>query len=162
MIRDRELQKVAGDSFVTENGARVFDGRANIKVTALGIVGGDEIKARIVFVVNAGRVHETAGTGGLERFGQLANFKAAEIARQRDEMILFQETNHLSFAALVGFQKVVLIFQYNFRARRVGIGKRRIGQHRFETTITRELGLAEHLDLCRIERQKLNRLEETL
>src|SRR5216684_4418182 len=103
MIRDRELQKVARNSFVTENRARVFDGRANIKVTALGIVGGNEIKARIVLVVNAGRVHETAGTGGLERFGQLANFKAAEIRRQRNEMILLQETNHLSFATFVCF-----------------------------------------------------------
>src|SRR5712664_1744140 len=98
VIRDRELQEVAGDAFVAENRARVFDGRANIKVTAPGIVGGNEIEARIVFVVNAGRVHETAGTGGLERIRQLANFKAAEIRRQRDEMILLQETNHLSFA----------------------------------------------------------------
>src|SRR5713226_2193713 len=89
VIRDRELQKVAGDSFVTENRARVFDRRANIKVTALGIVSGNEIEAAVVFIIDAGRVHEAAGAGGLERFWQLPNFKAAEIRRQRDELVLF-------------------------------------------------------------------------
>src|SRR6266852_1104345 len=106
MIRDRELQEVAGNSFVAKDRARIFDGRANVEVTALGIVSGNEIEAAIVFIIDAGRVHKAAGAGGLERFGQLANFKPTEIRWQRDEVVVFQEADHFSFSTLVCFQKV--------------------------------------------------------
>src|SRR2546421_251991 len=93
VIGDRELQEVAGDSFVTQDRPRVFDGRANVEILALRIVSRDEIKARRVLVVNSGSVHEAAGTGGLERLRQLANFKAAEIRRQGDQLVRFQKTD---------------------------------------------------------------------
>src|SRR5438876_12255048 len=93
MVGDRQLQEVSGNSFVTENRAWVFNRGANVKVFALRIVGGDEIEASRVFVINAGRIHETAGTGRLERCRQLANFKAAEIRRQGHESILFERRN---------------------------------------------------------------------
>src|SRR5207248_6053899 len=98
VIGDRELQEVAGDSFVTQDRSWVFDGRANVEILALRIVSRDEIKTRRVLVVNARRIHEAAGTRRLERFGQLANFKAAKIRRQRDQLVLFQETDHFGLA----------------------------------------------------------------
>src|SRR5216684_6982101 len=99
MISDRELKEMARDSFVSENWPRIFDGGADIKILRLRIVCWNEIKAGRVFVVNAGRIHETAGTGWLERFGQLPNLKRAEIIRQRDQIVLLQEIDHFLFAA---------------------------------------------------------------
>ena len=123
MVGDRELQEVSGNAFVAENRARVFDGRADVEVFALRIVSGNEIETTRIFVVNAGRIHETAGAGGLERLRQLSNFKSTQICRQCDQMILFQKTDHLGFAAFVGFQKIVLIFGNHFRPFRIRIGE---------------------------------------
>ena len=55
MVRDRELQEVAGNSFVTEDRPRVFDRRANVEILRLRIVSRNEIETARVFVVNAGR-----------------------------------------------------------------------------------------------------------
>ena len=108
---------------MTKDRARIFDRRANIKIPALRIVGGNEIEAARVFVVNTGRVHESARAGRLERCGQLANFKPSQIWRKRDQVILFQVSNHLGFATFISFKKVVLILWDHFRARRIRIGQ---------------------------------------
>ena len=90
----------------------------------------------------------------------MTNFKASEIRRQRDELVLFEKGNHLGFATFVSLQKVVLIFWDDFGARRIRIGKRWVGQHRFHGASAREFRLAEHLDLLRVQRQKINVLEQ--
>jgi hypothetical protein len=64
---------------MTQNGPRIFDGGADIKVLARRIVGRNEIEAARIFVIDAGRIHKAAGTGRLEGFGQLANLKPTEI-----------------------------------------------------------------------------------
>src|SRR4029077_15838261 len=93
-----------------KNRPRVFDRGADVEVLTLRIVSRDEVEAAVVFVVDAGWIHESAGTGWLERFGQLPNFEADQISRQGHQMIIFQEADHFGFAAFVGFQKIVLIF----------------------------------------------------
>src|SRR5205085_3598157 len=79
LIRDRELHEMAGNSFMAEDRARVFDRGTDIEIFRLGVVSRNEIKAGRIFVVNAGGIHETAGTGRLEGFGQLPNLEAAQI-----------------------------------------------------------------------------------
>src|SRR5206468_10687109 len=81
MIRDRELEKMSRNSFVSEDRPRVFNRRANIKILRLQIVSWDEKESGRIFVVNARRIHETAGTGRLERVWQLSNLKRAEVIR---------------------------------------------------------------------------------
>src|ERR1700741_28922 len=99
MIGNGELQKVAGNSFMAEDRAWVLNRRANVKVFRLRVVSRDEIKAAVIFIVNAGRIHKAAGAGRLERLGQLANFKSSQIGRQSDQAIGFEEVDHLGFAA---------------------------------------------------------------
>src|SRR5205807_1332639 len=91
MIRDRELHEMAGNSFMAEDRARVFDRGADVEIFRLGAVSRDEVKARRILVVNAGRIHETAGTGWLESFGQLPDLEAAQIIGQRHELTPLQE-----------------------------------------------------------------------
>src|SRR5207253_96202 len=88
MIGDRKLHEMTGDSFVTQNWPRIFDRRANVKILRLRIVSRNEIETGRILVVNTGRIHETAGTGRLERFGQLPNLKSTEIIGDRDEFVL--------------------------------------------------------------------------
>src|ERR1700738_1500760 len=126
MIRDRELQKVSRDSFMAENRPRVFNGRADIEVFALRIVSGNEIETARVLVVNAGRIHEAAGAGWLERLGQLPDFKVTEIRREGDQLVLFEEADHFRLATFVGFQKIVLIFWDRSCSLRIWIGQRGI------------------------------------
>src|SRR6476620_826756 len=94
MIRDRELQEVSGDSFVTQDWPRVFDGRANVEVLTLRIVSRNEIKAARVLIVDAGRIHKAAGAGRFESCGQLADFEMAQISRQRDQLVVPEEADH--------------------------------------------------------------------
>ena len=84
MIRDRELQKMSWDSFMTKDRPRIFDRRANIKVFRLRIIGRKEKKPGRIFVVNAGRIHETTRAGWFKGIRQLPNLKWAEIIGQRD------------------------------------------------------------------------------
>src|SRR5437667_12363792 len=99
------------DSFVSEDWPRIFDRRANVKVLRLRIVSRNEIEAGRVFVVNTGRIHETARTRRLERFWQLPNLKRAEIIGQTDKIFLFQEIDHLLLAAYVRFQERRLVLR---------------------------------------------------
>src|SRR3954465_6282600 len=101
MVRDRKLQEVAGNAFVAKDRPRLFNGGTDIKILALRVVGGNEIKAGAVFVVNAGSIHESAGRGRLEGFWKLADLKVSEIWRQRHQVLLLQELDHRAFAALV-------------------------------------------------------------
>src|SRR6266446_9896697 len=111
MIRNRELQKVAGDSFMAQDRTRVLYGRANVKVFRLRVVSGNEIETAVVFIINAGRIHKAAGARRLERLGQLPDFKSSEIRRQSNEMVSFQEVNHLGLAAFISLQERGLIFR---------------------------------------------------
>src|SRR6266545_3549899 len=103
---------------MAENRSRVFDRRANIEVAALRIIGRDEIEAGWILIVNAGRIHETAGAGRLESFGKLPNFKPADVRRQRYEFVVEQERNYLVLAPFISFEKVLLIFRNLFCALR--------------------------------------------
>ena len=127
VVRDGKLQEMSRDSFVSENWPWIFDRRANVKVLRLRIVSRNEIETGRVFVVNTGRIHETARTRWLERFWQLPNLKRAEIIGQRDEVVFPQEIDHLLFATFVRFQERRLV-RWNVRAARwIGIGQLRIG-----------------------------------
>ena len=127
-----------------ENRPRIFDRRANVKILRLRIVGRNEKEAGRIFVVNAGRIHETAGAGRLERFRQLPNLKRPEIIGHRDELLFLQEIDHLLLAAFVRFQERRLVRRNVRAARRIGIGQFRIGQQRFEGAITRQLRATDH------------------
>src|SRR6202022_2983540 len=85
MVRDRHLQEMPRDSFVSENRPRFLDRCPTIKVLRLRVVTWNEKETGRIFIVNAGRVHETAGAGWLECIRQLTNLKRAEIIRQRDQ-----------------------------------------------------------------------------
>src|SRR5438876_7140535 len=91
VVRDRELQEMSWNTFMAEDGPRVLDRGANIKVLRLRIVRRDEIKTGRILVVNAGRIHKTAGTGRLECFRQLPNLKRAKIIGQRDQIVFLQK-----------------------------------------------------------------------
>src|SRR5258705_6768918 len=60
MIRDRDLEEVARDALVAEDGPWILDGCADVEVAALRVVGGDEEEPLRVLVVEPGRVHEAA------------------------------------------------------------------------------------------------------
>src|SRR5437879_1138991 len=117
VVRDRELQEMSRNTFMSEDGPRVLDRGANIKVLRLRIVRRDEIKTGRVLVVNAGRIHETAGVGWLECFRQLPNLKRAEVIGQRYQIVFLQEIDHLLLATFVGFQERGLVGR-NVRATR--------------------------------------------
>src|SRR5712664_4064650 len=91
MIGDRDLQKMSGDPFVPEDGARIFDGRADVEVAALRVVRGDEEEAAVVGVVESRRIHEAARTGRLEGFRKLANDERSDVVGDGDEPFLFEE-----------------------------------------------------------------------
>ena len=141
------------------NRPRVFDRGADIKILRLRVVGRNEIKTGRIFVVKAGWIHEAAGAGRLECFGQLPNLEAAKVIGHRHELMFFQETDHLLLAAFVSLQERRLIWWNVLAPRRVRIGQRRIGQKRFERAITRQLRAAQHLHLLRIQREQEDVLE---
>src|SRR5882724_13205872 len=108
MIRDRELHKVTGDSFVPKNRPRIFDRSAQVKVLRLRIVGGNKKEPDRVFIVNPRWIHETARASRLERFRQLPNLKLPEVIRQSDKLMRFQEIDYLCFAAFIRLQECLL------------------------------------------------------
>src|SRR5436189_5621010 len=108
---------------MTEDGPRIFDGRSDIKVLARRIVGGNEIEAARIFVVNAGSVHEAAGTGWFERLRQLPNFKFTQVRRKRHKLFVFQETDHLDLTTLIRLQNYGLVLGNVGAA-----GRNRVGQ----------------------------------
>ena len=69
VICNRELEKMAGDTFVPKDGPGIFDGSSNIKVFRLRIVSRNKEETCWVFVVNARRIHESTWTCGLKRVG---------------------------------------------------------------------------------------------
>ena len=94
---------MSGHTFVSEDWPRIFNCRANIKVFRLRIVGRNEKESGRILIVNARRIHETAGTGWLERFWQLSNLKRAEIIGHCHEVVFLHELDHLLLATLVSF-----------------------------------------------------------
>src|SRR3984893_7740383 len=139
VVRDGKLQEMSGDSFVPEDWPRIFDRSTNVKVLRLRIVSWNEIETGRVFVVNTRRIHETARTCRLERFWQLPNLKRAQVIGQGDEILLFQEIDHLLLAAFVRFQERRLVRRNVLAPRWIGIGQLRIGKESFEGAITRQL-----------------------
>src|SRR5207248_10046998 len=103
MIRDRELHKVTGDSFVTKNRPRIFDRSAQVKILRLGIVGRNEEKPDRILVVHPRWSHEAARAGRFERFPQLTNLKLPEVIRQTDKLMRFPEIDHLELLASIRF-----------------------------------------------------------
>src|ERR1041385_7905809 len=101
VIGDRDLQEMPGDTFVSEQRARVFDGRADVEVAALRVVGWDEVEAAVVGVVDARRIHEAARAGRLERLGELADLERADVAGDGDEPLGVEKVYHLFLAALI-------------------------------------------------------------
>src|SRR5689334_9570883 len=95
MICDRQLKKMSGNAFVTENWPRVFDRGADVKVAALRIVRRNEIKSRRIGIVNSRRIHEAAGTRRFESFGQLTNLEPAHVRGNRHEMIRAKKISEL-------------------------------------------------------------------
>src|SRR6266404_5262494 len=87
MVGYRELQKMTGDTLVPQNRSRVFNCGADIEIFARRIVSGNEIKAAVVFVVNARRIHKPTRTCWFESFRQLSNLKTTKIRRKGGEMI---------------------------------------------------------------------------
>src|SRR5207245_5761129 len=101
MIRDRQLHKVARNSFVAQNRPRIFDRRADVKILGVGVVSQNKKESHRVFVINAGGIHETARTRRLERVRQLSNLKWSEVIRDGDELMFLQEIDHLSLTIFV-------------------------------------------------------------
>ena len=94
---------MSGNTFVTEDRSRVFNRRANVKIFRFRIVCRDKKEAGWIFVVNARRIHETAGAGRFERFRQLPDLKRAEIIWQGHKTVLFQKADHFCLATFVRF-----------------------------------------------------------
>src|SRR5258708_7278250 len=89
----------------------VLDGRANVEVVALRVVGRDEEETAIVGVVDARRVHESPRTGRLECLGELPDLERTEIRRQGHQILCLEKIDHLLLAAFVcgkkGLQEMV-------------------------------------------------------
>src|SRR4051794_11615227 len=105
VIRDGDLKKMSGNSFMSQDRPGIFNRRADVEILRLRIVGGNQIETGRVFIVKAGRIHETAWTRWLERLRQLSNLKLPEVFRQPNELPIFQELDHLRFAIFVSFQE---------------------------------------------------------
>src|SRR5262245_27531521 len=94
MVRNRDLQEMPGNSFVTEDRARVLDRCTNIEVPALRVVRGYEEKPTRVLVVDTRRVHEATGARWLERFRKLSDLERAEIGRKSDQVSRLHVLDH--------------------------------------------------------------------
>ena len=94
----------------------------------LGLRFSCDVRAHIVFVVHAGRIHEAAWTRGLECFRKLANSERTNVIRNRDKPVCFKETDHLILAALIGPEKSLLVSGNVFAASGIRISERRVGQ----------------------------------
>src|SRR4030095_12640483 len=140
------------DTFMPENGPRVLYCGADVKVFALRIVSRDEVKTARVFVIDAGRVHETTGTGGLEGFWKLPDIKRSDVIRNRDQPIRFQEVDHFLLTTFVRLQERLLILWDVLTPRWIGISQRRIGKQRLQGAIPSQFRLAQHFNVVRFER----------
>src|SRR5258708_34586126 len=105
MICNRELEKMSGDTFVSEDWPRIFNCCANIKILRVRIIRRNEKETCRILVVNAGWIHEAPRAGRLKRFGQLSNLEWPKVIGQRDKVVLLQEVDHSRLSAFVRFQK---------------------------------------------------------
>src|ERR1035437_3236598 len=87
MIGNGKLQEMPRNSFVSEDGARIFNGCANVKILRLRIISGDEIETGWILVINPRRIHKTSRAGRLERLRQLADLESSEVIGNADEMM---------------------------------------------------------------------------
>ena len=126
VICNGDLEEVTRNPLVPEDGPRILDGGADVEVPALRIVGGDEVEALRVLVVEPGRIHEAARRGRLERLGQLTDRERAQPRRQRDQPVVLQELDHLLLAGLIRGQEGLLIGRNALRPRRIRRRERRI------------------------------------
>src|SRR5207248_10242633 len=90
MVRDRELEKMAGNTLMPKDWPRIFNRRANIKVFRLRIVSRNEEETGRILIINTGWIHETAGTRWFKCFWQLSNLERAKIIGQRHEIVFLQ------------------------------------------------------------------------
>src|SRR6266567_1124212 len=109
MVRDRELEKMAGNTLMPKDWPRVFNRCPNVKVFRLRIVSRNEIETGRVLIVNTGWIHETAGTRWFECFRQLSNLKRAKIIGQGHEVVFLQKADYFLLATLIRFQERCLI-----------------------------------------------------
>src|ERR1041385_1170805 len=103
MICDRELEKMSGNTFVTEDRPGVFNRRANVKILRVRVVSRDEKETSWIFVINAGRIHEAPRAGWLESLRQLSDLKRAKVIGQSHKAMLFQEADHFCHATFICF-----------------------------------------------------------
>ena len=113
---------MSGNALVSNERPWILDRRADVEVPALRVVGRDEIESARVGVVDSRRIHEPAGTRGLECLGQLTDLEPADVFRDRDQPIGPQEVGDLHEPRFVRPQKVRLVRGDARRAR--GIGRR--------------------------------------
>src|SRR5439155_2172838 len=90
VICDGELEKMSGDTFVSEDWPRIFNCCANIKILRVRIIRRNEKETGRILVVNARRIHEAPRTGRLKCLRQLPNLKWAKVIRQRYQIVLLQ------------------------------------------------------------------------
>src|SRR5439155_25421005 len=98
-----------GDTLVPEDWPGIFNRRANVKILRLWVVGGNEKETSWIFVVNPGRIHETARAGRLERIRQLSNLKRPKIIRQGYRLLFFKEVIIFSLRILFAFRNDSLL-----------------------------------------------------
>src|SRR4029453_9401625 len=98
MVRDRDLQEVPGDAFVTQDRTRVLDRGADVEVPALRVVCRDEEKPARILVVDTWRIHEAAGARWLEGLRELTDLERTEIRGKRNQVVRAQELDHLLLA----------------------------------------------------------------
>src|SRR5204862_8354114 len=123
MVRDRELEKMAGNTLMPKDWPRIFNRRANVKVFRLRIVSRNEEETGRIFIVNTGWIHETARTRWFKCFWQLSNLERAKIIGQRHEIVFLQKADHFMLADLIGFQERCLIRRNVRAAHLVGISQ---------------------------------------
>ena len=87
----------------------IFDGRANVKVFRLRVVGRDEEKAAVIFIVNSGGIHEPSGTGWFERIRKLPNIKRSDMRGHSYQPVVLEETDHFSLTTFISLQESILI-----------------------------------------------------
>src|ERR1044071_7001603 len=105
MIGDRELHKMPGNTFMSEDWSWIFDRCANIEILRFRVVGGNEKESGRGLVINTGRSYKAGGARWLESLGQLSNLKRPEIIRQSYKIVFLQEADHFCFATFIRFEE---------------------------------------------------------
>ena len=72
---------MTGYTFMPEDRPRILNRSSDVEILTLRIVSGNEVEAAWIFVIDAGRVHETTRTGGLEGLGSLADIERTDVIR---------------------------------------------------------------------------------